>query len=381
MLYDVLIVGGGLVGSSFALDLIKQNPNLKIAIIEQQPPDFQRIPEQWDNKIYAISPTNYTHLLALGVKLETKRSGTVDTMCIRGNSGGLLEFNQVDAHKPFLTKIIEYANLQQAIYAQLVDKVEFIFATIATIDNASGQEVHLHTTNEPQTYSCRWLVAADGANSMVRRNCAFKTKDISYEQRGLVANFNCQVSANQVAYQWFLPDGVLAYLPLPEHKISIVWSSSDYQRLLALTPHELCREVAAAGNYQLGELTLLTPPQAFPLRLNLVQQFYQQRVILIGDAAHTIHPLAGQGVNLGFADAWALATMLGATLTLDYADLAKYNYTRLASVRQMQLTCHLLQRLFTNRSRGVDKLRNLGLNLLNQFAPVKKALINSAINY
>jgi 2-polyprenyl-6-methoxyphenol hydroxylase-like FAD-dependent oxidoreductase len=121
---------------------------------------------------------------------------------------------------------------------------------------------------------------------------------------------------------------------------------------------------------------------AFPLKLNLVEKFYYERVILIGDAAHTIHPLAGQGVNLGFGDAWALAKLMALNLSnLDNATLARYNYARLAEVRKMQMTCHLLHRLFHNRLPVVNELRNLGLNLVNRLTPVKKILINSAINY
>jgi 2-octaprenylphenol hydroxylase len=141
--------------------------------------------------------------------------------------------------------------------------------------------------------------------------------------------------------------------------------------------------VAEAGEYSLGKLELITPAQAFPLKLNLIEKFYAGRVILIGDAAHTIHPLAGQGVNLGFGDAWELAQLFAthSDSLISEVDLARYNYNRLAEVRKMQMTCHMLHRLFHNRLPVVDKLRNLGLNLVNQIAPLKKMLINSAINY
>jgi ubiquinone biosynthesis UbiH/UbiF/VisC/COQ6 family hydroxylase len=198
----------------------------------------------------------------------------------------------------------------------------------------------------------------------------------------VVANFKCSIDHNNVAHQWFLGDGVLAYLPLPNQHISIVWSNDNPQQLLTSSPDELCELVANAGQNTLGKLELITKAMAFPLKLNLVEKFYHERVILIGDAAHTIHPLAGQGVNLGFGDAWALAKLIALNFSnLDNATLARYNYARLAEVRKMQMTCHLLHRLFHNRLPVVNELRNLGLNLVNRLTPVKKILINSAINY
>lgn len=380
-MYDIAIVGGGLVGASFALDLIQQNSALKIAFIERSKPNFDNNSLGFDNKIYAISPNNIAHLTQLGVKPNWDKIGTINAMNVRGNYQSAIEFDKDSCHGEYLSKIVEYRNLHQAVLVELNNypQVRFIYTDLKNAQ-MNDDYVELHDADN-QLIQAKWLVAADGANSFIRNKFNFNTETIPYYQSGVVANFKCSLDHQNVAHQWFLGDSVLAYLPLPEQQISIVWSTDNPERLLNASPAELCELVAQAGQFTLDELELITPAMAFPLKLNLVEKTYQQRVILIGDAAHTIHPLAGQGVNLGFGDAWALAKLMaGKFSNLDTADLARYNYERLIEVRKMQMTCHALQRLFNNRLPLVDKMRNFGLNLINQITPLKKALINSAIN-
>ncbi|RTL10258.1 MAG: FAD-dependent oxidoreductase [Neisseriaceae bacterium] len=381
-MYDIAVVGGGLVGAAFALDLARQNTIVKIILIERNQPDFSHNEQGYDNKIYALSPKNYQHIQAMTSLLDEKRVGVIEAMDVRGNHGGKIEFDQHDCRGNYLAKIVEYRNLHQAVYRELSnhDNVEFKFTSLAKIENGAEQ-VSLYDTDGSKL-DARWLIAADGANSFVRQQIGFDLKEIPYYQSGVVANFRCEHDHHNIARQWFLGEGILAYLPLPNQQISIVWSSNEPDALLQLSADELCSVVAEAGQYSLGKLELITSAQAFPLKLNLIEKFYSERVILIGDAAHTIHPLAGQGVNLGFGDAWELALLLAKNANnLSIAELARYNYNRLAEVRKMQMTCHMLHRLFHNRLPVVDKLRNLGLNLINQISPLKKVLINSAINY
>ena len=134
----------------------------------------------------------------------------------------------------------------------------------------------------------------------------------SYEQLGVVANFACARAHRGVAYQWFLTDGVLAFLPLPERRISIVWSTSQAHahELLRLPPDALCGRVSEASRGVLGELHQITSPVAFPLRRMIVRPIARERVALVGDSAHVVHPLAGQGINLGLGDAHCLADLL-----------------------------------------------------------------------
>lgn len=381
-MFDVAVVGGGLVGASFALDLARQNSQLKIMVIEIKKPDFSNKTFEFDSKVYAVTPKNLDHLSDLGINLDENRIGYIDNMQVRGNRDSFIEFDKTDCNNPYLAKVIEYCNLHEAVLLKLysMPNVEFKYGVLKEIIN-SIDNVQLQMTNNTMI-EARWLVAADGANSFVRESCGFEVKKTPYFQSGIVANLKCSKPHHNIAHQWFLGDGVLAYLPLNGDNISIVWSADNYQELLAKTPEDLSEAVANAGEYVLGNLELTTRVKAFPLQLQLIERIYIKRVVLIGDAAHTIHPLAGQGVNLGFGDAWALAKLMAHKLTnLDNADLARYNYSRLKEVRKMQMACHLLHRLFHSHSKLIDHVRNLGLNLVNHLGVIKKILINSATNY
>ena len=162
------------------------------------------------------------------------------------------------------------------------------------------------------------LVGADGRDSWVRNAAGLSALNTPYGEKGLVANFATEKPHRQIAYQWFRDDGVLAYLPLPGNRISIVWSTPDANadELCQLPSDIFCERVAEAGVHQLGALELLTPPVAFPLRLMRVPQTVAPRLALVGDAAHGIHPLSGHGINLGFQDARVLAELLAGNYTL-----------------------------------------------------------------
>lgn len=381
-MYDIAIIGGGLVGCGVALDLAKLNPELNIIIIDQLPPEFSK-QSIFDSRIYAITPKNYEHLLSLDIKPELKRITSVNSMDVRGNRQSQIKFNKSDIRGEYLAKIIESNNLHQALYARLKEysKVKFTYIKIKELINQADKVDIISEDN--QVLNARLLVAADGANSFVRNKFNFSMHKIPYHQSAVVANFECEYEHRGIAYQWFLNDSILAYLPLPQRHISIVWSTDNPQFLLDINANELTDLVAKQGGHILGGLNLISKPLAFPLQMNLVSQLYLGRVILIGDAAHTLHPLAGQGVNLGFGDAWELTKTIAKLdlSNLDKAGLSRFNYKRIAQVRKMQMTCHLLHRLFHNRLSLIDKLRNTGLNWVDNMQVLKKTLINSAINY
>ena len=378
---DVIIVGGGLVGCTCALALAKQNPELQIIIIDRQPQDFSHNDSSWDNKIYAISPWNYRLLMELLPDFSESRVGTIATMLVSGDRGGQIELD-AGSHD-YLARVVEYRILQSALIAELAkfSNVEFKYLSLQHIKQSETQVTLFGADGE--NYSAAWLIAADGANSFVRKQLDILPQTLDYYQAGVVANFHAQKNHDNIARQWFLGDSILAYLPLPDNNISIVWSCDNSAELLALPPTEFCQRVAAAGKYSLGELELITAPLAFPLRLNLVPKFYQGRVVLIGDAAHTIHPLAGQGVNLGFGDVWELRELFASAKStgIDQFKLARYNSSRLLAARQMQMTCHLLHRLFHSRLIMVDSLRNWGLSLVNRAGVLKKMLVSAATKY
>lgn len=379
--YDIVIVGGGLVGSACAVNLLFYNSHLKILMIEQHEPDFANSAEL-DSRIYAISPRNLKHLNDLGVMPDFGRIGQIDSMIVHGNKNSQISFDAIDTNSRYLAKMVEYKNLHAALYARMLEfsNLEFNYGQIEGL----GSDDHSAwlTINETKI-TTRLLIAADGGNSFVRQRMGIVTSQIDYYQSGVVANFCGEKNHNNVAYQWFLGDSILALLPLPDRHVSIVWSTNHPELLINASADELCQKVTAASQGVLGKLTLLTKARAFPLKLNLIDKCYKGRVVLIGDAFHTIHPLAGQGVNLGFGDAWALGnlvTKIGVG-QISSVDFNRFNSSRLIEVRKMQMACHSLQRLFDNRNKTVDFLRNTGLNLVNSITPLKKLLISSAINY
>ncbi|MCC2626011.1 MAG: UbiH/UbiF family hydroxylase [Burkholderiales bacterium] len=381
--FDIIVVGGGLVGAAFALDLATQNPKLEIGLLEPKPVQLPDLSGTLDNKIYAISPLNLEYLDAIGGLPPKDRMGVIQKMDIFGDNKSNLLFDAKLANQFLLAKTVEYGYLQQHLYKKLKDLININFI-YGHIENIIINEQHALLKCHNTSYTAQLIVGSDGANSVVRKYAKIETKLIDYKQGGLVANFECELPHKNTAYQWFNQGNTLAYLPLAGNKISIVWSCQNYKELLNLDSNTLCEKVAAAGSYKLGTLKLLTPAVAFPLRLYILEKLNANRVVLIGDAAHTIHPLAGQGLNLGFSDARRLALILGKVPQYQLGDealLAKFNAKRLPFIYQMQLVCHGLHHLFDSRQLAVRNLRNLGLNLINNLPNIKKHLISGAIKY
>jgi 2-octaprenylphenol hydroxylase len=237
-----------------------------------------------------------------------------------------------------------------------------------------------------RTLQANLVVGADGRDSWVRMQTGISAAPLDYRQHGVVANFSTESPHRGIAHQWFQPDGILALLPLPGERVSMVWSVSPEQsaRLLALSHAELCAEVTAASRHTLGELKLITPPAAFPLRLLVLPQISAPRVALIGDAAHNMHPLAGQGVNTGFRDARQLAQILmerGAQSDCGAKQLLRrYERKRKEDIYTMQATTYGLKQLFNNDMPLLRAARNLGLDATNRIAPLKKLLMQHALN-
>lgn len=379
-MYDIIVVGGGLVGSSAALALTKANPQLRIALIESSQPNFDY--EGFDNKIYAISPKNLAELSKLTDALDYTRVGTIEQMIVAGDNNSVIKLNARDGYESYLSKIVEYRNLQKALLDEihLCNKIDVIYTKLKNQLINSADSVTVYDENGTSLQS-KWLIAADGANSFIRNQCEIKVEHINYFQHGVVANFQCEKPHQNIAYQWFLDSGILAFLPLPDNNISIVYSTDNYEQMLNYSDVEFAEYIAKLSGYKLGKLITSTKAVAFPLRLNLVSKLFDNSVIFIGDAAHTIHPLAGQGVNLGFGDVWELVKLFKSSTDIAATDLNKYAAVRMNEVRSMQITCHMLNRLFSNQNNMVKFMRNFGLNFINNSKLVKKQLIRHAINY
>jgi ubiquinone biosynthesis UbiH/UbiF/VisC/COQ6 family hydroxylase len=383
MNYDVIIVGGGLAGLSLAVAL--RRSRLSIAVVEGRLP--QR-PEGWDARVYAVSPANARFLESIGIwtHLDATRIEPVHKMAVRGDGSGELSFSAYDSGVGELAWIVESALLQGELWESAKRQGNLnLFCPATPVRLDIGDHEAVLELADHRTLTAKLIVAADGADSWTRAAAGIDVDFRPYEQSGVVANFTVARPHRGVAYQWFRTDGVLAYLPLPENMISIVWSTTlaHADELLALDATVFCEQVAAAGEYALGKLELVTPPAAFPLRLMRAPHMVEHRLALIGDAAHTIHPLSGHGINLGFQDAQSLATLLAACPAhIDHGDLQwlrRHERARREEIVALQSATHGLQRLFGAPQTPVAALRNFGLNFVDRLPVIKDALVRYAM--
>ena len=381
--FDLIIVGGGLAGASLALAL--RDSRLRIALVESQAP---RPPEGWDTRIYAISPANVAFLEAIGAwkHLDVTRMAPIRAMQVHGDYGGRIDFSAFETGVSELGWILESSLMACEFWESAKRQANLtLFCPAKPAQLEFRHDAAVLCLNDGSVLSGKLLVGADGRDSWVRQAAGLAALNTPYGEHGLVANFATEKPHHNIAYQWFRGDGVLAYLPLPGDRISIVWSTSDENadELCALPPERLCDRVAEAGKRALGRLELLTPAAAFPLRLMRVPQTVGSRLALVGDAAHGIHPLSGHGINLGFQDAGELAKLLsGAPPWFDIGQerfLQRYQRARREETVLMQSATDGLRRLFRASSPGLRPLRNVGLNLTNRLPFVKNSLVRYAL--
>jgi ubiquinone biosynthesis UbiH/UbiF/VisC/COQ6 family hydroxylase len=246
-----------------------------------------------------------------------------------------------------------------------------------------GIQVKLENGKEIQS---SLVIAADGGNSQVRKLCGIGVSGHDYRQTGIVARVRTSLPHEHTAWQRFLPTGPLAFLPLADGSCSIVWSA-DQERavdLLKLSDEEFSLQLADAFEHRLGDVEVLSPRAGFPLQLANAESYSADRVVLLGDAAHRVHPLAGQGVNLGFQDVIDLTTaVLEATQNgrgpADPLYLRKYARKRRADASIMLAGMDAIQRVFGNDLWSVCKSRNLVMDLINQLPGLKQFFVNRAL--
>ena len=384
--FDVVIIGGGLVGLSLARALARSG--LKQALIEPQPPVAAPAGSSWDNRVYALSPGSVAFLEDGGAwqRLPRDRITRVEAMQVQGDAGDArLHFSAYDAGLRELAFIVEGRQLLQALWEGLGDLADLrIFRPAGWTSLELGAEYAALRLDDGTEIAARLVIGADGADSRVRTQAGISVRPGDYGQLGVVANFSCEKPHRGTAFQWFMRDGVLALLPLPGIRVSMVWSIAQEQgrKLLALPAAELAAQVGAASHGALGALQLITPAAGFPLKLARVTQFTKPRVALVGDAAHNVHPLAGQGVNLGFRDARTLAAVLIARGPQrdcgDHALLRRYERARREDVLAVHLMTDGLQKLFNNDIVLIARARNLGLKLVNWQPLLKNFLVRQA---
>jgi 2-octaprenylphenol hydroxylase len=386
--HDVIVLGAGPVGLAVAAALGREG--LSVALLERSALaayDGPRNDEDWDARVYALSPGSAEFLRGLGAwqRLPPERLAAIEMMDVHGDGGGAIGFSAYDLGERALAWIVE----NRELCATLVEAVRTC-AAVAVLapcePTAIGWDADsaLVTLADGRRLSARLLVGADGVHSWVRREAGIAREPRGYGQTAVVANFVAEHAHRGRAFQWFVDgQGVLAWLPLPGRRISMVWSAPDAvaQELLALDAAALAQRVAAGGGRVLGALTLITRPATFPLSFLKLDSLIGSRLALVGDAAHVVHPLAGQGVNLGLGDAATLAAVLkagapvcdvGASILLE-----RYARRRALPVLAMQVVTDGLVRLFAVPP--LRLLRNRGMNLVASIAPVRRLLAQPAL--
>ena len=400
--YDVVVGGAGIVGAALALSLAKcrvMKP-LRIALVDPKNVDLNQAGGQGDNpgfdsRVVALNESSRQLLQKLGVWEQIKNARACPYRCmqVRDNQGtGFIEFDCAEIQQDNLGHIVENALVRNSLLEAINEQKNidlFCPDQITSVSRPDDDQLLLQLDKE--LVSASLLVAADGSRSKLRDICDFQVREWDYGHNAIVATLRGELSHQFTAWQWFAPSGPLAFLPLQtsagdSHYVSIVWSQLTEQsdELMAMTEADFCRALAVASEHCMGDLELVSPRYSHPLQQRHALDYVQSRIALIGDAAHTIHPLAGQGVNLGLSDVKVLTEEL-----VDWADkgrdlgaeqvLRRYQRRRKPENLAVMALMEGFKRLFERDELPVRILRNLGMNQLDALAPLKNQLIKQAM--
>jgi 2-octaprenylphenol hydroxylase len=385
---DVVIAGGGMVGLVLANALAGHN--LSVAIVEsnKQPPTWDKA--QFDLRTSAITRASQRILQSIGAweAIAAMRISPFREMHVWDATGnGIIHFDSADIGQDCLGHIIENSVIQLALYQRLQSRGNIHWQQPAQpVDLAIGNDHVSLQLDNGATLNARLIVGADGGRSWVRQQAGIAVQANDYQQQAVVANVKSELYHRETAWQRFMPTGPLAFLPLTDGYSSIVWSTTPEHAaaLIAMEDDEFKQALGEAFEFKLGAITQTSARAGFPLRSQHADHYVQQRLALIGDAAHTIHPLAGQGANLGFVDAATLAEVIvDATRARkdigSYQLLRRYERWRKGDNLAMLTTMTGFKNLFSNSNRLLNVLRNTGLNLTNNVTPVKNLIIRHAM--
>ncbi len=397
--YDLIIVGAGLVGATLACAIAQTDAaqNLRIAVIEASS-DVQHFSgENFDPRVVALTHASQKLLTDIGCwdEIVAQRVCAYREMKVWDGEGtASIEFDCAEVQQSHLGHIVENSVIVNQLRERMAQhKNIFLIQPVAVAQVIPAQaefprvRVQLSTGDEITT---ALLIAADGAQSKVRKLGAFSTREWDYGQQAIITTVRTEQSHEFTAWQRFMHTGPLAFLPLQHngdaHSCSIVWSAEDTMAvdLLALDDEMFCARLTSAFESRLGRVIACDKRYAVPLRQRHATTYIQPGIALVGDAAHNIHPLAGQGVNLGLQDVTVLAQEIERALArgiplADYSILRRYQRQRLAGNLGMMTAMEGFKRLFGSRSLSVNWLRNTGMRQLNSVAAIKKIIINSAL--
>lgn len=407
---DILVCGAGIVGMAMALALLKKG--FKPVIVAPKYSAQSNLGEVYHARIYAISHASQQLLDDLGIWswLPAQRLISVEKMQIQGDQAGSLMLSADHAEVSALAWIVESGEIEAALQKALsfygVQWIDDKVIESCTVRLASSfKESNTHTVKGNTTsvqyqqvttasglvWQTPLVIAADGTNSVIRQKAGIWHQAKSYDSKALVAQFTVEKPHHNTAFQWFTDEGVLAFLPLPDtqegHQISMVWSApNDIAATLEKLPYVelaevLKKRVGHLSQDVLGELTLRSPMHGFALTLEK-SGMVAPNVALVGDAAHRIHPLAGQGLNLGLADVLSLSTILANKESFrsvgDVRVLERYQRERSVPVAYMRWATDGLYHLFNSQLEPIRVVRNLGMDIIAKLPFIKEFLIKKA---
>ncbi|PJE44743.1 MAG: 2-octaprenyl-3-methyl-6-methoxy-1,4-benzoquinol hydroxylase [Pseudomonas sp.] len=390
---DLIIVGAGMVGSALALAL--QDQGLEILLVDGSPLSVKPFDPQaaFEPRVSALSVASQRILERLGVweGIAARRVCPYGEMQVWDGSGtGQIHFSAASVHAESLGHIVENRVVQDALLERLHDSSIGLLPGARLEQLRRSGEGWLLSLNDGRELRAPLVIAADGANSAVRRLAGCATREWDYLHHAIVTSVRCARPHQATAWQRFTDDGPLAFLPLAgpagEHWCSIVWSvtPAEAERLMALDDAGFRRALGFAFEHRLGEVLQADPRLCIPLRQRHAKRYVEDGLALIGDAAHSIHPLAGQGVNLGFLDVAVLAEVLlhamqrGERLS-DVKVLSRYERRRMPHNLAMMAAMEGFERLFQADPLPVRWLRNSGLNWVDDLPEAKALFVRQAL--
>ncbi|UUD62762.1 2-octaprenyl-3-methyl-6-methoxy-1,4-benzoquinol hydroxylase [Pseudomonas seleniipraecipitans] len=390
---DLIIVGAGMVGSALALALRQQGLECLLVdggSLQAEPFDAA---SAYEPRVSALSMASQRILERLGAwpGVLARRSCPYRDMYVWDGSGtGNIHFSAASVHADTLGHIVENRVVQDALLERLHDSDVALLATARLERLRHSGDEWLLTLADGRELRTPLVVAADGANSAVRRLAGCETREWDYLHHAIVTSVRCAAAHQATAWQRFTDDGPLAFLPLGErngeHWCSIVWSTTpeEASELMALSDEAFCSALGQAFEHRLGEVLQADRRLCIPLRQRHAKRYVEPGLALIGDAAHTIHPLAGQGVNLGFLDAAVLAEVLGQAAgrgerLADERVLSRYERRRMPHNLAMMAAMEGFQRLFQSDSLTLRLLRNTGLGLVDGLDEAKALFVRQAL--
>jgi len=391
--YDVIIIGSGIVGATTALALARET-SLKIAVIEKNITVFPNDLTQYDHRVSAISLASKTIFQNLNCwdAIQSKRvSGYSHMRAWDAITNSKIDFEAPLLNQLFLGYIIEDSVIRSSLLDHFKNypMIDFLCPIKINFIYEKPDFIELILDNNHNKITTKLLIAADGAESWVRTQAKISLTQSDYEHTAIVTTVKTEFPHQATAWQRFLPTGPLAFLPLDNpYYCSVVWSAvPDYASyLLSLDDDAFCKIITTEFSSLLGNIISATPRYHFPLSMRHAKNYIKPHLALIGDAAHTIHPLAGQGVNLGLLDAVTLAEVIidAHKKNRDFGSLStlrRYERWRKSDTLLMLTLVEGLKRLFASDKKTLQHIRRFGLTFTDHFPLLKNQLANYAIGH